>query len=210
MPSIAQLQTHVLAPNEPVDYSNIVMASYPVAAIQHEPFIGFKLLCQDTSTNGLPPSIRLRQIDNALRPLINSGCILRESRDLSNNGIYVITMPVPRNQLTTQITRLCNVLGYLQQQVGILNTGLVEINVSGYCPIQQVETKMASIIIPRQYQEMMIPPENTPYRYGSIYRINEDFMCFRTKWNLSLAKGSTPNNVFDHLLLISQLICSMY
>ena len=211
MPSLIQLQSHVLAPNELVDYSTIVMSAYNPQVIRQEPFIGFKLLCHDDNAMMAPdPRARLAQIDQQMRMFINSGCILREALDIPN-GLYLITMPVPRNQIGDQLNRLNRVITMLSQYLGINQSGLVEINVSGYCPYVQMEERMKRLMLPEVYLSMLCVPPYTPYKYGSVYRINEDFICFRTKWNLNNAtNGIATNGIFEYLLLLSQLLCSMY
>lgn len=207
--SIAKLQTHVLAPQEPVDYSTIVSNSYPADALLAEPFIGFKVLCQDTNACAVPGSVRLKQIDQALPMLFNSGCIIRETSGAMKDGLWVITMPVPRSQVVRQLNNLMNVLGMLNHYLGIITGNIVEINVSGRCPADRTEYNMQRLMIPQPYASMCVVPDNAAYRYGYIIRINDEFMCFRTRWSLN-GDNKLSNGTFEQLMLLSQLLCAMY
>lgn len=208
--SIAQYQKHVLAPSEPVDYSSIVMNSYPPGAIQMEPFVGFKVLCQDTNGYTLPGCQRMRQVDQSLGILYNTGVIIRETNGGMRDGFWVITMPVPRSQLVRQLNNLFNVLNALNQMLGIRATGLVEINASGRCNPMETEACLQRLIIPQPYASMNMTQETTAYRYGNIVRINDEFMCFRTMWNIASGDGRLNQSAFEHIMLLSQLLCSMY
>lgn len=209
--TIAKLQNHVLAPQEPVDYSNIVLNSYPKHAVQSEPFVGFKVLCRDTNAFTVPGNVRMPQIDQSLGILYNTGCILRETSMEMRDGIWVITMPNPRSQLRHQLDNLMNVLTLLDHNLGIVPNGMVEICVSGRCTPGEVENCLQRLVIPHPYVNMLLVPDNAPYRYGYIIRINDEYMCFRTRWNIGMSADTrTPQGTFEHLMLLSQLLCSMY
>ena len=220
--SILQLQQRVLGPDTCVDYSSIIMQSYPPYAIQSEPFIGFKLKCRDTQAGKMygQQERRVNQIDQFLNPqpnpmgypvtppLADSGVILRATHFQMPDGIWVITMPVPRRQLVDALGRLFKTLQMLEQRLGIVLTGEdYEINVSGICPVQEVEGTLSSLYFPPQYERILEPPSNTPFRYGHLIRINETYACFRTRWRPGLIP---PDKVYEILMTISSLIAAIF
>lgn len=221
--SILQLQTRVLPPETCIDYSSIIMQSYPPYAIQKEPFIGFKIKCRDTQAGRMygQGERRMLQIDQFLNPpvnqmgyqpyqppLIDSGVILRATHFQMPDGIWVITMPVPQKQLGEQLDRLFKVLQLLEQRLGIVLTGEdYEVNVSGICPINEVENILNSLYIPPQYMKMLEQPSNTAYRFGHLTRINDMYACFRTRWKPGLMH---PSNVYEVLMTLSTLIAAIF
>ena len=210
--SILQLQQRVLGPETGVDYSTIVMQSYPVAAIQREPFIGFKVKCRDTQSNQYyGGEQRMRQIDAYLQQthlLANTGVILRATHFEMPDGVWVITMPVPRSQINQCLNNLFRVLQILEQQLGIVLTGEdYEVNVSGRCSPMETEQVIGSLYLPKEYLQMLRQPTNTAYKYGHLIRINEIYACFRTRWNIGLRPVS---QVHDMLMLLSQLISNIF
>ena len=212
MSIITDLQRRVLGPSEPVDYSSIVIGHYPPTAIQTQPFVGFKVLCKDENANFAPPSVRMQQIDSTLPSLLyNSGCIIRETSAGMRDGLWALTLPVPRGYVVTQITKLVDTLAKMDAALAVHPTGVVEINVSGKCPPMYLENCLQRLVIPQPYASMVQVPENTPYRYGHVTRINEEYMCFRVRYQLTNSMGTfTPQVLFEHLSLLSQLMCSMY
>lgn len=209
--SISNLQRRVIGPTEPIDYSSIVIRNYPPDAIQSQPFIGFKILCRDANANITTPNARMAQIDANLGMLNNTGCIVRETmNNVMNDGFWIITMPVPRVYLPTQIGKLMDVLTRFYTMLNINPTGLVEINVSGRCNYASTEMCLQKLVIPHPYVSMIQVPENTPYRYGHVTRINDEFICFRSRWNFRNSMEFTPQSMFEHLSLLSQLLCSIY
>jgi len=209
--SISNLQRRVLGPTEMVDYSNIVLSNYPPDAIKSQPFIGFKVLCRDANASMMPPNVRLSQIDANLGFLMNTGCVIRETvNSAMNDGFWIITMPVPRGYVSTQITNLLNVLTKFDSGFGIHPTGLVEINVSGKCDYASTEMCLQRLVVPHPYSNMIQVPENTPYRYGHVTRINDEYICFRSRWNLRNGADFTPQTMFEHMTLLSQILCSIY
>jgi len=210
--SIAQLQQRVLSPEIGVDYSTIIMQSYPPYAIQHEPFIGFRVLCRDTQVNQYyRGEQRVCQIDQFLQQtqcLLNTGVILRATHSSMPDGIWVITMPVPRSQVYQILTKLFQVLELLEHRLGIILTGMdYEINVSGRCLPNEVESVIGSLRIPSQYLKMLHEPTYTAFRYGQLIRINDVYACFRTRWNIGLRN---PSEVSEILMMLSQLISTMF
>ena len=194
-------QNHVLSANEIVDYANIIRSAYNVVAIQQEPFIGLRVLCKDTRAFSLGnPGDRLRMLDQACQMLRGSGCILRESKaSVMSDGIWVVTMPVPRSQLSIQLDNLMRVLQTLETHpnLGIIPIGVFEICVSGKCGTLETEGRLSRLSIPQKYQHMMISPMNSPYKFGVCTRINEYYMMYRTMWNM--ASDPSAQNMYDGL-----------
>lgn len=205
---VQQYQQRVLTPEEPVDYSNIIMQSYPPQALHQEPFIGFKVLCTDTQAFNYHPGERIRYIDANLGIIRNKGIIIRETNSNKPDGFWIITLPVPRSQITTALNNLFEVLSVLAQYFGIVRDGLFEINVSGKCHVTEVERCFASLSIPQRYMSNLVPSGNVLCSMGQIQRINDNFMCLRTRWNLTGGNGSTSH--FEDLTVLSQLLASMY
>ena len=159
---VQQYQTRVLGPEEPVDYASIIRQSYPPQAIQQEPFVGFKVLCTDTQAYSTNPAERIRFIDANLGVLRGNGCIIRETSRQKPDGFWIISLPVPRSQVTTALN-----------------------------------------------MSKLVPSNNMLCTIGKIQRINNDFICLRTRWDLT----GTRNNqqlTFEDLTEISQLISLMY
>jgi hypothetical protein len=209
--SISNLQRRVIGPTEMIDYSNIISSNYPPDAIHSQPFIGFKVLCRDANACMMPPNARLSQIDANLGFLHNTGCIIRETvSTVMNDGFWIITMPVPRAYATTQLSKLLDVLTKFDTGFGIHPTGLVEINVSGRCNYASTEACLQRLVIPQPYANMIQVPENTPYRYGHVTRINDEYICFRSRWNIRNNAEFTPQSMFEQMSLLSQLLCSIY
>lgn len=212
MSIITDLQRRVLGPSEPIDYSNIVIGNYPPAAIQTQPFVGFKVLCKDENANYAPPSVRMGQIDAMLPSLLyNTGCIMRETSVGMKDGLWMLTLPVPRGYVVNQITKLVDTLTKMDAALSVHPIGVVEISVSGKCPPMYLENCLQRLVIPQPYASMVQVPENTPYRYGHVTRINEEYMCFRVRFCMNNGTTMfTPQVLFEHLSLLSQLMCSMY
>jgi len=215
--SILQLQQRVLSPDAAIDYSTVIMQSYPSYAIQREPFVGFKILCRDTQVNGNYNmqygncEQRMNQIDSFLqqsRILMGTGVILRATHFQMPDGIWVITMPVPRSQVTTSLNNLFNVLRVLEQQLGIILTGdQYEVCVSGRCPLNETETILGSLCLPENYRRILQPPSNTPYKDGHLIRINDVYACFRTRYSPGIVPVQT---LYEMLMTVSSLIAAIY
>lgn len=206
---VQQYQTRVIGPEEPVDYASIIKQSYPPQAIQQEPFVGFKVLCTDTQAFTTNPAERIRYIDANLGILRGRGCIIRETNKNKPDGFWVISLPVPRSQVTVALNNLFNVLATFEQYFGIVRDGLYEINVSGRCNVMEVETCFQRLMIPQRHMPKLVPSGNMLCTIGKIQRINNDYICLRTRWDLA----STQMNkqlTFEDLTEISQLISLMY
>lgn len=205
---VQQYQSRVLGPTEVVDYSSIVMNSYPADAFHQEPFIGFKVLCTDTNAYSGPPAERLRYIDANLGFLRGTGCIMRETSSAKPDGFWVMTLPCPRSQLTIALNNMMNVLATLEQYFGIIREGIIEICVSGKCSVYETESRLGCLSITPRYLTRLVPPENTPYRLGHVRRINKQFMMLRTRWDMN--KSDSPMSIYEDLTVLSQLLASMY
>lgn len=209
------VQTRVIRTMDIVNYSGIVKMGYRPETINMEPFIGIKILCRDSQANAMPAAQRIAQLDqflgtpnpmNGLMPLSGTGCCIRETRySIMPDGFWVITLPVPRTQLPVQMTNLMRTLTVFKQ-LGIDQIGYVEINVSGRCPINALEACLSGLIIPEPYIQCLDQPADSPYKIGRITRINDNFICLRTRWNLQ------PNdpNMFQNISAIAMLISAMY
>lgn len=198
---IEQYQTRVLGPTECVNYSETIKASYPPVAVQREPFVGFKVLCKDT-VGAVNQMERLRYIDANLGFLRGKGCIIRETNSTQMpDGFWVIAFPVPRSQANQQLMNLMEVLSVFERFFGIVRQDLVEVNVSGRCSYMETENCLRGIFIPQAYSSKLIPPTNSPYRFGTVTRINQMFMILRTRWNLK-----NP----DDIMVLAQILSSIY
>lgn len=209
MSVLSRYQNHVLGPHELVEWSKMTMTAYPVYAIQVEPFIGFKLECQDTQACTMDPRQRLEQIDRIINQtgfLNGSGCIIRESDHSRFDGLWVITVPVPRTQVPTQLNRLSGVMNALSR-LGIKSTGIYEVNVSGKCSYGDTERCLSNLTIPNKFAMSLLSPGNSPYRYGYTQRINDNFMIMRTRWNYNQQNFGT---ISDNMSILAQLISTIF
>ena len=209
------VQTRIIRADDIVNYSGIVKAGYDPRIIQTEPFIGIKILCKDSQANAMLPAQRIAQLDQFLgianpmtgmTPFAGTGCCLRETKySIMPDGFWLITLPVPRSVLGVQIQNLIRVIQMLKQ-IGINQQGYVEINVSGKCPPSCVEMCLNGLMIPENYMVMADPNDSSPYKLGKIERINNEFMCFRSRWKMN---PSDPN-LFQNIAALSLLISAMY
>ena len=205
---VQQYQSRVLGPSEGVDYASIIKQSYPPEVIGRDTLIGFKVRCRDTQAHTMHPADRLRYLDQNLGIMRDKGCIIRESEPNIPNGFYIISLPVISSQLNTALNNLFDVLASFAQYFGIVQDGMIEICVSGRCPVMMVETCLNKLTIPSKYLSRVIMSTNVLCPMGVIQRMNNDFMCFRTRWRFNPAAPPAQN--FDDLLILSQLISSMY
>lgn len=184
---LANYQSHVLGPSEPVNYPQIVRTAYPTNAIQTEPFVGFKILCKDMNAFTLGNTgDRLRQLDTFCPTLKGTGCVLRESgQSVMTDGLWLISMPVPRSQVNIQLDLMIKVLRVMELNFGIIPVGIFEVCVSGKCMPNEIEMKLNRVSIPSNYQHMLIVPADSPYKMGNCKRINDYYMMFKTMWNMS-------------------------
>lgn len=209
-------QTHVIRATDVVDYSGIVKTGYPYQAMQSEPFIGIKVLCRDTKANTFPaPAQRIAQLDTFLAtpnmtgatPLYGTGCCVRETKySVMQDGFWIITLPVPRSQMNVQINNLVKVITMFKQLFGFQQLGYIEINVSGKCPINGLEMCLSGLNIPDSYMQFSEQPDNSPYKVGHVERINDNFICLRSRWRMN---PSDPA-LYSNISVIAQLISSIY
>ena len=219
---IESYQARVLGPMETVDYASEMMRRYRPENLQCEPMIGLRILLRDLNARVTDPATRLSQIDaymavapNCGRMLYGSGCILREAmpNDLngSMDGLWLITFPVPTSILMDQLTKMSNVLTYMRQNLGIESTEVIDINVSGRCPVMEEGARMAAVQIVAPYNQALASPANSPYKIGHIIRINDMFALMRTRFDWSRFKqpGRIDYHVND-IMLLSQLMANMF
>lgn len=221
MSLFAGYQNRVIGPNEVINYSDIIRQFCPAVSIQMEQFVGFKILCRDMNAHLIPSDIRFKQIESNLGFLVNTGCIIREAHPNDSffeaggqrigNGFWVVTFPVPKRQMSQQLASLNDVLTTLSNVFGIVPSGLLEINVSGRCFPHETEGKLSSLILPSTSCMGYVPvaPANTPYKFGSVVRISNEYMCFRTRWRND-ANGSPSKISTEDLAVITQLVSSIY
>jgi hypothetical protein len=221
---VQNCQTRIVGIHENVDYSSIIMQSYPMTSIQTEPYFGFKVLMKDMNANiAGSPGNRLIQIEQVLgNPqtafMVGSGCFLRETEQSMPDGFWLITFPVPRQHLKTQFNNLINIMNILQREFGIIRLGLWELNVSGRCP--NTEAALNSLMLPDEYmKEYFVRPTSSAYTYGEVIRINPQFMVLRTRWALPPNKEAAyfdtqprPGmyNLKSVIMTLCQLIASIY
>jgi hypothetical protein len=191
--SIMQLQQRVLSPNAGVDYSTIIRQSYPPEAVQREAFVGFKVLCRDSQvTRFRTGEERMCMIDQFIcqtHVLQNTGVILRATHTDMPDGIWVITMPVPRSQINQALTNLFNVLTALEQYLGIFITGNIEVNASGRCHVNETVQILGSLNIPPNFEQAVQIPNGTPFKHGHFIRINDFFGCYRIRYSIAVSNA---------------------
>ena len=209
------VQTRVIRADDIVNYSGIVKAGHRPETIQAEPFIGIKILCKDSQANAMAPAQRIAQLDQFLgtpntmtgmTPLSGTGCCLRETKySIMPDGFWLITLPVPRSVMGVQIQNLIRTIQMLKQ-IGINQIGYVEINVSGRCPLNCLEMCLNGLMIPDNFMVFADQNDNSPYKLGKVERINNNFICFRSRWKLN---PSDPN-LYQNISAIALLISAMY
>lgn len=209
------VQTRVIRANDIVNYSGIVKTGHSPMLIQSEPFIGVKILCKDNIAGKMVPAQRIAQLDQFLGtvnpvtgtvPLAGTGCCLRETKySIMPDGFWLITLPVPRSIFQFQIQNLISTV-QMFKQLGITQLGYVEINVSGKCPVNCLETLLNSLMIPDTFMVLADQNDNSPYKLGKVERINDNFICFRTRWRLNPADP----NLYQTISTLAILISAMY
>lgn len=209
------VQTRVIRADDIVNYSGIVKAGHRPEIIQAEPFIGIKILCKDSQANSMAPAQRISQLDQFLgtpntmtgmTPLSGTGCCLRETKySIMPDGFWLITLPVPRSVIGVQIQNLIRTV-QMFKQIGINQIGYVEINVSGRCPLNCLEMCLNGLMIPDNFMVFADQNDNSPYKIGKVERINNNFICFRSRWKLN---PSDPN-LYQNISALAVLISAMY
>jgi len=208
---IENYQSHILKPAEVVDYSAELIHGLRPEIIQMEPMIGFKVMVRDMNAYTTPSqAARFQFIEMNLGFLKDSGCIIRETQTTeSPDGFWVITFPVPQSQLSAQMSKLTIVLDFLTSNFGIIPVDVVEINVSGRCPVGESEWRLANVNIPSAIRQYSVEPTNTPYKLGHIIRINDEFAMLRTMWDWRNSGMPSSSHLSD-MLVIPQLISGMF
>lgn len=207
---VQQYQSHVLGPDEPVDYASIIKSSYPPHAVHREPFVGFKVLCTDTQAFLGDPRQRLPFLDTQIGFIRNKGVLVRETNTNKPDGLWVVTLPVPRSQMTVALANLFDALHILESYYGIVCDGLFDISTSGRCPITETETAFQGIVIPQDYMACLVPTNNIMCSLGQIQRMNDMFMCLRTRWDLKSKANGNQNAYYEGLALLAQVLSTMY
>ena len=204
--TVETLQSRIIGPFEEVPYSDIVMQAYPPVAIMQEPFVGVKVLVRDMQAHKGTPAARLHYLDQYMPALLHGqGVIVRETNgNVMADGFWVITMPVPKSQLKQQLNNLGNVLSALEQQHGIVYQDIVDINVSGRCPLIDTERSMAQITIPKLYQQYLVQADNSPYTLGGIVRINDEYLILKSRWKLPRL------DMFENISMIVTCVQGMF
>lgn len=204
---LRSLQTQIFGAGQIIPYSDIISAAYPTELIQCEPLIGFKIGLIDNSN--INPRERLLSIEQFL-PMILGGtrCMLRETPLNTPFGYYLLTLPVPRDQLRDIMNEVARVLTILESQFGITVTKEYEINVSGQCNPMELEFKLARFEVPAQYGNMLVHQFNSPYTIGRVERINEAYITVRTRWKFD--SNSNIFNDFEHVKVLAHLIAGIY
>lgn len=204
---LRSLQTQIFGAGYIIPYVDIIASAYPTEVIQAEPMIGLKIGLIDNSN--INPKERLFALEQVL-PVILGGtrCMLRETPLNAPFGYYLLTLPVPRDQLRGIVDDVMRVLTILENQFGITVTKEYEINVSGQCNPMELEYKLARFEVPAQYSRLLIHQSGTPFTIGRVERINPMYITVRTKW-----KFGAESNVytdFEHIKVLAHLIAGIY
>lgn len=205
----------VISPSEIIDYSGLIISQYErrfPGILNSQPMVGFKILMRDLDAFKAPGQDRLRYIDSFLpKILTGNGCILRETHSTMPDGLWLITLPVPITQLNdtvvNQVGRLSQIMSILERELNIVPSDIVEVNISGRCTVADMESRIASVIIPENIRGMHQQPDNWSCKLGTIIRINEGFALLRTRWNMG--------NIDDFhrketMLLISNILSTIF
>lgn len=213
---LGQFQQRVIGPTDTVNYSRVVMQSYPLTTIQTEPMVGFKILCADTYSNSYDPVTRLRQIDSILPSVLKgSGCFLRETRrSFMDNGIWVISFPVPISQVMLQINNTLQVVKILEANAGIVPTGIFDVSVSGRSTPMDFSMRLNNVMLPQKYRAMRVVMQ-TNYAncdFGYYYYINDQFIILRSRYDLRNAEmsGDIYETLRDHMDTLSLKLSAIY
>jgi hypothetical protein len=197
MVNITSLQNHVLGPSEDVPYAALTERAYPPTAFR-ERFMSVKILMQDEGyMNARCGAERMKQLDSACRPILaNSGCILREAEaDTVPNGIYLISLPVPRSQFQRQLGIVLSVMNRLAQDLGIMYTGVIETNVSGRMNEYDEQIAKKMFRLPQSLEEKITKrTDGFSQSVGKLEKINSEYEIFRVLWR------TVSDNIIDEIL----------
>lgn len=200
-------QMHIAVADEIIPYSDLIQAAYPAPILQVKPLIGLRIGLLDPTT--MNPRDRILTLEQQLPSILGgTRCLLRETPLNAAFGYYLITLPVPREQLPAVVAEAIKVIQILEQYFGIQVSKEYEINVSGRCSLVETEIKLSSWTTPAQYASCLEVQANTPYQIGRVERINPEYILIRTRWRLN------PNaNIlmdFEDIKLLAQLLTAIY
>ena len=210
--SIEAYQTRIIKPSEIVDYISWMMVNYTADNLRCEPMVGFKVLLRDLNCYSCgSQSARFQQIEQSIRFFLQgSGCILRETHPTeSADGFWLISFPVSRAHVTQQLQTMMQVVARLSEQLGIVSTQVIEVNVSGHCPATQTEASMSQINLPPVYARFLVEPQTSAYKLGHTIRISDEYLMLRTMWNFGDSPVLNESHLSD-LVVISQLLTVMF
>lgn len=213
---LGQFQQRVIGPTDTVNYSSIVMRSYPLSSIQSEPMVGFKILCVDNYANSYDPATRLRQIDQYLPSILKgSGCLLRETRrSFMENGIWVVSFPVPLSQAMIQINNILRVVQIIESNLGIVPIGIFDVSASGRTTPMEFNMRLNNVVLHPKYKAMRVSM-STPYAncdYGYYYYINDQYMIIRSRYdvrNIEMS-GDIYESLREHMDTLSLKLSAIY
>lgn len=203
-------QSRIVPMDHIVDYSAMVMEAYPMYAVRSEPFVGFKMLMFDQYGRKFQYGERLKAIESLLPFVLpGSGCIIREADPIETQGnvcFWIVTAPVPRSQIATQMKSMLRIVRFLSRY-GVFQTGICEIAVSGHCLPTETDDVIGSLRIPENYRRHAVVQSNSPYVCGMITRINDEFICHRSRWYFD---AKNLNEIENDMIILSQLISTIY
>ena len=204
---LRSLQTKIWYADDIIPYVDLISSTYPFPIIQSEPLIGFKIGLVDNIR--MSPKERIPRLEQIL-PTILGGtrCFLRETPITSPFGYYLLTMPVPRDQLRQLCSEVLRVLTILERDFGITVTKEYEVNVSGQCNPAETELKLSRFDIPSEYAGMHVRYPGSPYTIGDVERINEGFIIIRTRWGFSMNTDLFSD--IEHIKMLAYLIAGIY
>lgn len=204
---IRSLQTKIWYADDIIPYDQLITTSYPVQVIQGDQLIGLKISLADHVR--MPAAERIVRLEQIL-PNILAGtrCMLRETPITAPFGYYLLTMPVPKDQLRGIMNEVIRVLTILERDFGITVTKEYEINVSGQCSPMETEYKLARFDVPSEYIGMLVHQPGSPYSIGYVERINEGYITVRTLWSYPVNTNIISD--LEHIKMLAYLIAGIF
>lgn len=204
---IRSLQTKIWYADDIIPYDQLITTSYPVQVIQGDQLIGLKIGLADHVR--MPAAERIVRLEQIL-PNILAGtrCMLRETPITAPFGYYLLTMPVPKDQLRGIMNEVIRVLTILERDFGITVTKEYEINVSGQCSPMETEYKLARFDVPSEYIGMLVHQPGSPYSIGYVERINEGYITVRTLWSYPVNTNIISD--LEHIKMLAYLIAGIF
>jgi hypothetical protein len=204
---IRSLQTKIWYADDVIPYDQLITSSYPVQVIQGDQLIGLKIGLADHVN--MPAAERIVRLEQIL-PNILAGtrCMLRETPITAPFGYYLLTMPVPKDQLRGIMNEVIRVLTILERDFGITVTKDYEINVSGQCSPMETEYKLARFDVPSEYIGMLVHQPGSPYSIGYVERINEGYITVRTRWTFPVNTNIISD--LEHIKMLAYLIAGIF